>query len=188
MRLIKYLLLIVPAALALYVIAPYGDRCSGLAHVLAWMILAGMYVIIFLAQTSTGLYFRFSIKKRFDVVPLIITCIAGILCITFWRSENLKPWTEVAFKGRAEVGGTRYATLTLYTNGSFDANSAYADWSCTYVGTYEWKHDTLWLSRSDITSLTDSAFTTIYRLTLPDNALVPIEDSFKPILRLTPAY
>ena len=186
MRIIKYLLLIVPASLALYVIAPYGDRCNGLAHALAWVLLAGVYAIVFLIQIGIDLYSFFAAKKRFDLVPLIITCIAGILCTTFWEAKNTKPWTEKVFEGRAEVGLTRDAVLVLYSNNSFDAFTAYADWSCTYVGTYEWQLDTLRLLRSDLTIVTDSAFTTAYRLSLPDSALVPIENGFKPILRMTP--
>ena len=188
MRTIKYLLLIIPALLALYVIAPYGDRCNGLAHALAWVLLAGVYAIIFLIQTGIDLYSFFATKKRFDLVPLIITCIAGILCTTFWEAKDTKPWTEVAHSGRVEVGDTRDAGLTLYANGTFDAFTAYADWACTNVGKYEWHRDTLLLLRADLVTVTDSVFTTRYHLTLPDSALVPVENGFKPILRVNPSF
>jgi len=187
MRVVKYLMLIVPAILVLYVDAPYGDRCSGLAHALAWLVLVGVYAFIFLVLTTIDLYFLFSIKKSFDLGPLIITCVAGILGITFWESRDAKPWTEKVYVGRVEETYTRDATLLLYADGSFDAQTAYADWSCTYVGPYEWRHDTLSLLRSDLTSLTDSAFTINYLLSLPDSSLLPLEVGFKPMLRLTPA-
>lgn len=185
MRIAKYLLLIVPALLALYVIAPYGDRCSGLAHALAWLGLTGVYAIIFFIQTGIDLYSLVVAKKRFDFVPLIITCIAGTLCTTFWEAKNMKPWTTVTLKGRLEAGDNRDAALTLYANGTFDAFTAYADWSCTNVGVYEWRRDTLVLLRSDLVGVTDSVFTSEYRLMLPDSSLVPVEDGFKPILRVT---
>ena len=179
-RVLKYGLLILPAALSAYVIAPYGDRCSGLAHVLGWLVLVAIYAIIFLVVAGVDIYQYVKFKRRFDVVPFILTCVGGVITLAFWKLEDTKPWTDEVFTGRIEVGDLRGAGLTLYANGTFDAFSAYVDWACTYTGHYEWKGDKLTLLREDLPGLTDSVFTVNYRLA-PDSTLVPIENGFKPI-------
>lgn len=184
MRIAKYLLLIVPALLALYVIAPYGDRCNGLAHYLLWVLLVGIYAVVLLIQTGVDLYQLISNKRRFDFFPLCITCIAAMAYIAISPSECAKPWAAIVFDGRINYENLQDAGLTLYANGSFDAYSGHVESICTYVGTYKWQSDTLLLLRADLTRLTDSTFATTYYLRLPDSTLIPIEEGFKPIQRL----
>ena len=186
MRVIKYLLLIVPALLALYVIAPYGDRCDGLAHYLLGMVLVVIYAVVLLIQTGVGLYELISNKKRFDFIPFGITFIAAIAYIGFSSSENAKPWTSMVFNGRVNYENLQDAGLRLYANGSFDAFYGHVESTCTYVGTYKWESDTLQLLRADLTRLTDSTFATTYHLQLPDSTLIPIDEGFRPIQRILP--
>ncbi len=180
-RAFKYSLLILLVALSAYVIAPYGDRCSGLAHVLGWLVLVAVYAIVFLVVSGVDLYQYVKFKRRFDFVPLMITGVGAVITWAFWKLEDKKPWTDEVFRGRVEVGDLRGAGLTLYANGTFDAFSAYVDWACTYTGRFEWKGDTLALLRDDLPTLTDSVFTINYRLVLSDSTLVPVENGFEPI-------
>ncbi len=183
MRLIKYLLLFVPAVLSLYVIAPFGDRCSGLAHIIGWVIFAGLFTVALLVLTGIGLYKKFKSKERFDFIPLSIAVFLVVGTVLMFKLETWKPWTKEVFRGQVEVGDLRSAGLTLYANGSFDAYTAYVDYSCNYGGAYKLMGDTLVLQREDLPSLSNNVFSTKYLLHLPDSTFNSIEDGFEPILK-----
>lgn len=180
-RALKYLLLIVPAGLSAYVIAPFGDRCSGLAHIIGWFMLVGVFFAVLLIETGVDLYRFIKLKKRYDFVPLIIAGATAFLTIAMFKLETWKPWTSEVFKGEVEVGDLRSAGLTLYANGTFNAYSAFVDYSCNYEGRYELTGDTLMLLREDLPDLTNRVFTTQYLLQLPDSSFSPVSGGFKPI-------
>lgn len=181
-RALKYVLLIVPAFLASFIMAPYGDRCSGLAHAIAWMLIVCLYGIIFLTITAIDLYRTWRLGQRFDFVPIILTCVGAVINIAFIKSENAKPWTQKTLEGRIRAGDDRGCGLTLYKNGTFEVVNAYADWACTYAGHFEWHGDTLHLLRDDLSSATDSTFATQYYRDASDNSLAPVASGFEPIL------
>ncbi|MEO8066221.1 MAG: hypothetical protein ABI599_00880 [Flavobacteriales bacterium] len=180
-KVLKYGLLLVPAVLALYVLAPIGDRCSGLAHALGALVLAAGYALIFLVITVLDVSRLLAGRKGYDLIPLIITCvfIGAFWSLPAWGDE--KPWTRQVFSGQADVGDARSASLRLYANGTFSAQTAYADWSCTYTGRYEWENGTLTLLREDLPSLTDSAFTNMYRFAQSDSTWLPFAPGFASI-------
>ncbi|HRH38329.1 MAG TPA: hypothetical protein PK760_08295 [Flavobacteriales bacterium] len=174
----KYLLLVIPAAFSIYLIAPFGDRCSGLVEMMEWFILAGVFLILMVIVTGIDLYRFYKLKRRYDVIPPAIALLAGAVTVFFLKLEGRKPWTNEVFRGQVEVGDLRSAGITLYANGTFDANTAYVEFSCNYRGTYTMNGDTLLLLREELPRLTDSVFTTRYLLCLPDSDFRPTEVGF----------
>jgi hypothetical protein len=187
-RALKYLLLIAPSALSIYVIAPFGDRCSGLAHVIGWFVLVGVFMAVLLIETCIDLYRLIKLKKPYDLIPIVIAGATALLTITMFKLETWKPWTNEVFKGQVKVGDLQSAGLTLYANGTFDAYSAFVDFSCNYEGRYELSNDTLTLLREDLPELTNGVFTTRYYLQLPDSTFSPVEGGFEPILNRSSHY
>ncbi|HRF78637.1 MAG TPA: hypothetical protein PL070_00990 [Flavobacteriales bacterium] len=172
-----------PAVLSLYLIAPFGDRCSGLAHIIGWILLAGLFTVVLLVEMGVDLYKRVKLKQRFDFVPLIIAFFFATATSLIFKLETWKPWTEEVFRGQVEVGDLRSAGLTLYANGTFNAYSAFVDYSCNYSGDYSLNGDTLSLFREDLPSVTNNVFSTRYLLRLPDSSFTSLENGFEPILK-----
>lgn len=178
---VKYGILLVSSLSALYIIAPIGDSCSGLAHVTGWMLLAMIYVVAFLGFTGIDIYRSVRHRVRFDLVPLFITCLFVVATYWVFKIEAEWPWKEEVLRGRIEVGDLRAAGLVLYTDGTFKAHTAYVDHGCTYWGGYSWRSDTLLLLRTDLAELTNGTFTTNYCHRPQDNMLMPVGENVAPI-------
>ncbi|NJM80604.1 MAG: hypothetical protein HC854_15110 [Flavobacterium sp.] len=69
--------------------------------------------------------------------------------------------------------------LILYNDNTFEATHNYADFSCTYVGDYEIKQETLVLLRNTIITDTDSLFTYKYKFNSPKSKLIPFSNKFE---------
>jgi hypothetical protein len=186
MQLLRNILLLALAVLALYVIAPLGDRCTGLEHIFGGLLLAGLVIVVLLVLTAIGLYKKFKSKERFDLFPLAIAIFLVVGMVLMFKLETWKPWAQEVYRGRVEVGDLRAAGLILYTNGTFDTYSDYLDYSCHYGGSYTLMGDTLVLHRADLPSLSNNVFSTKYLLHLPDSTFNSIEDGFEPILKPRP--
>ncbi|MEO8589899.1 MAG: hypothetical protein ABI432_11050 [Flavobacteriales bacterium] len=176
-RALKYALLIVPGAMAIYIIVPIGDHCSGLARSLGWLLCVMVYLIC-LAFTGSGS----KSGSRSDPVPLLITCaFVGLNYFIFSAEYGEKPWSRKVMTGWIGPEDAKRAGLALYTDGTFTAHIGYVDHGCTYTGDYTLANDTLKLLRQDISQMTHGMFAPAYRLFLPGSLLQPIDMKYEPV-------
>lgn len=138
----------------------------------AWSIERCIYTTtILLTMTSLGFLFLFYIgnsiiqlvhivkgnhsKLRLTVF-LLSTILTGLAYSTYHYSFEFlrKPVVLKAEKG----DGLDFVRLTLRKNNEFEVTLGIIDWSCTYVGKYEIKDDTLLLEKTKI----ESGFGSIY--------------------------
>lgn len=177
-ELIKYLCLLIPGLLALYIWLPIGDYSSGIAHGLGFVFFELLFLLIFIIIIVTQIVRAKKIK--FDYTPVIIFLIQGLLVYFSFTMEGRKFWTWqiLAAETENEVSLPKIGRLTLYKNKSFSATRVQTDYSNTYQGNYTISNDTLYLHRKDLPKITEGLFTTIYLINQKDKTITPPEGNF----------
>ena len=181
-KITKYSLLTVFILLTLYQNAPISDYCYGLAHVIAFILFGGLFLLTFLIYTFIDLYQLIRFKKRFDYLLLVLLGLFLMINYVFLNFEDKKMWTDKVCIGRVQdQNDLNAASIILYENFTFAVTNSYVDWSCTYQGNFGIKDEILTLKRKDLPELTKNIFTDKYKFDLKDSLLIPVDNGFEKI-------
>ena len=176
-KIIKYLSLLIPGLLALYILLPIGDCSSGIAHGLGFVFFELIFILIFIVIIIIQIVKAKNIK--FDYIPIGIFFIQSLLLYLSFTSKDRKFWTVPVITAKIDDKNIhRSSSLTLYKNNSFNAKHRFVDFSHSYQGSYTISNDTLYLEREDLPQITEGLFTTIYLINQKDKTITPIDRNF----------
>ncbi|NHN27548.1 hypothetical protein FIA58_017855 [Flavobacterium jejuense] len=172
---LKYIALIVFGILLIKNYFPFGDYCKGFIQGLQLILFGGIFVLLFSILTVVNLFQVFKKRAKFDIVPMLIFILFSMSLIFLMELDHKKFWVKSTWKGSIQFEDRpQSGMLFLYKNNTFEATHNYADFSCTYVGDYEIKQDTLLLIRETIITDTDSLFANVYVFNTNKTKLIPI--------------
>lgn len=175
----KYSVIIFFGGMLLYHLLPIGDYCEGLLGFFNTLFFGGLLLFAFVVITVFDLIRFWRKKRRFDLIPLAIVLVVGLLCYVHQGLKNKKFWTEKTLAGGIEVQSTpRSGYLHLYKNGTFGATFNSADYSCTFQGKYELNGNSLTLKRPELGELTEGTFTTEYLIDREKKTITPADKNF----------
>lgn len=181
-KLIQYLLLIFLGIAMNYHFIPIGDYCRGLLGALYLFFFGSLFLIVFAIIISINLYKKIKNKKKFDIIPMLIFVFFGLMLFGLLKLNYHKFWTQkvlvgvISYQDKPNSG-----ILKLYANSTFDVTLSTADYSCTYVGIYEFRQDTILLLREDLENETDKLFTSRYIISEAEKILKPLDEEFSEI-------
>lgn len=140
------------------------------------------FLLLFLILSISNGIQVFKKKAKFDFLLILIFLFFVITESLLMQLDHKKFWLKSIWVGSIQFEDRpKSGVLFLYKNNSFEATHNYADFSCTYLGDYEIKQDTLVLLRNTIISDTDSLFTNEYKFNAPKSKLIPFSNKFKVI-------
>lgn len=184
LKFLKYLVLVVFGILLIKNYFPFGDYCKGLIQGIQLIFFGGLFVVLFSVFTIVNLFQVYKKTAKFEVVPIFIFAFFSLSLVLLMKLNHEKFWVKSIWEGSIQFEDKpQNGVLFLFKNNTFEATNNYADFSCTYVGNYEIKNDTLHLKRDNIITETDSLFTNWYLFNDENQELLPINKSFTIIKR-----
>jgi len=147
-----------------------GDGCEGMPEVFMSIFLFFLFILVLIIVLAISLFKYLKKKVPFNYFPLLTTLI--IVIVNFGIIQSKKFESSTIIFATADMG--RH-DLTLRENNTFKIRMAGMDWSCYYKGKFRINKDTLFLSRNDIQSKTDSIFADKYLIDKSKKMMYPID-------------
>jgi hypothetical protein len=169
----RYFVLLFFSILPFWKLTSFGDYCFSILD----MIITGGLIVLFAIAVISSVFhnlYKITIKREvFNIIPVIFVAVFSVLIYISWSIKE-----DYLFKNKQHVflasdfKDANAAKIILFDDNTFVFKTLFKEYSCNIKGEYQFKNDSLFLNRVNI-SEKDFIFDKKYYYNRKEKILIP---------------